>query len=292
MAARLTAFGLAALSAVLYGAMAVAIRSALRQGADSGAVTLGTTAVALVVALAVAAPWLPGALGWHGLWPFLAAGLVAPGLSQLAFVRAIASVGASRTAILVGVSPLLSALFAVTLLGEPLRAGLVVGTAAIVGGGLALVWTRTRSARLTALGATLGIAAAALIAVRDNFVRWADKGNDVSGLVAASAALLSATVAIAVLLVAARRPLLPAELRRAWRPVVVAGLLFGAAYAAVFVAFDHGRVTIVAPLYATESLWAVIWSAVVLGAAEAIGPRLVFAALLMVVGGALIGISR
>lgn len=272
--------------------MAVAIRTALRHGADSGAVTLGTTAVGLATALVLAAPRLSGAIGWHGLWPFLVAGLVAPGLSQLAFVRAVASVGASRTAILVGVSPLLSALFAVTLLDEPLRAGLVAGTAAIVGGGLALVWTRKPSARLTAIGATLGVAAAALIAVRDNFVRWADTGNDVSGLVAASAILASGTVAVAFLLVAARRPLLLPALRRAWRPVVVAGVLFGAAYAAVFVAFDHGRVTIVAPLYATESLWAVVWSAALLGAAEAIGPRLVLAALLMVAGGALIGVSR
>jgi drug/metabolite transporter (DMT)-like permease len=272
--------------------MAVAIRTALRHGADPGSVTLASTAVALATALVLAAPWLPGALAWHGLWPFLVAGLVAPGLSQLAFVRAIASVGASRTAILVGVSPLLSALFAVTLLGEPLRAGLVAGTAAIVGGGLALVWTRSPAARLTAIGAMLGIVAAALIAARDNFVRWADTGNDVSGVVAATAILLSGTLATALLLVASRRPLLPAGLRRAWRPVVVAGVLFGTAYSAVFVAFDHGRVTIVAPLYATESLWAVVWSATVLGAAEAIGPRLVLASVLMVAGGALIGVSR
>jgi drug/metabolite transporter (DMT)-like permease len=272
--------------------MAVAIRAALRHGADAGSVTFATTTVALATTLVLSAPWLPGAIGWHGLWPFLLAGLVAPGLSQLAFVRAIASVGASRTAILVGVSPVLSALFAVTLLDEPVRAGLVAGTAAIVGGGLALVWTRSPAARLTVLGATLGVAAAALIAARDNFVRWAETGNDVSGLVAASAILLSATAFIALLLAAARRPLLPAGLRRAWRPVVVAGVLFGTAYAAVFVAFDHGRVTIVAPLYATESLWAVLWSAAILGAAEAIGPRLVVAALLMVVGGALIGVSR
>jgi uncharacterized membrane protein len=54
-------------------------------------------------------------------------------------------------------------------------------------------------------------------------------------------------------------------------------------------AFDHGRVTIVAPLYGTESLWAVVISAVVLRRAEAVGLRLAAAALLVVAGGALIG---
>src|SRR5436190_3385221 len=103
------AFVLAAASAVLFGAMAVAIRASFRPGVDPEAVSLATTAGALAVCLVLAAPFL-GGLTWHGVWPFLVAGLVAPGLSQVLFVRAIEAVGASRTAILVGVSPLLSAL--------------------------------------------------------------------------------------------------------------------------------------------------------------------------------------
>ena len=285
------AFVLAALSAVLFGAMAVAIRVSFRPGVDPEAVSLATTAGALAVCLVLAAPFL-GGLTWHGVWPFLAAGLVAPGLSQVLFVRAIQAVGASRTAILVGVSPLLSALFAISLLGEPVRTGLVLGTVAIVGGAVALVSTRSAAARLTAAGAAAGILAAALISARDNVVRWADTGNAVPGVVAAAACLVSATALIAALLLARRRPLVPASLRPALRPLAAAALLFGLAYGAVFVAFDHGRVTIVAPLYATESLWAVVWSALVLRRAEAVGPRLVLASALMVAGGVLIGVSK
>ena len=285
------AFALAALSAVLFGAMAVAIRAAFGPTTDPEAVALATTAGALAVCVVFAAPFA-GGLSWHGVWPFLVAGLVAPGLSQVLFVRAVAAIGASRSAILIGVSPLLSALFAITLLGEPLRAGLVLGTIAVVGGGLALVTTRSAAARLTALGAAAGVVAAALISARDNFVRWADTGNDVPGVVAAAALLVSATTFIAAILLVDRRPLFPPALRATWRPLALASLLFGLAYAAVFVAFDHGRVTIVAPLYATESLWAVVWSALVLRRAEGVGPRLVLAAALMVVGGVLIGVSR
>ena len=50
--------------------------------------------------------------------------------------------------------------------------------------------------------------------------------------------------------------------------------------------------TIVAPLNATQSLWGVIFAAAFLGKREAIGPRLLAAALLVVAGGVLIGISR
>ena len=284
------AFVLAAVSAVLFGAMAVAIRASFRPGSDPEAVSFATTAGALVVCLVLAAPFL-GGLTWHGVWPFLVAGLVAPGLSQVLFVRAIGAIGASRTAILIGVSPLLSALFAISLLGEPVRAGLVLGTLAIVGGALALVSTRSAAARLTAAGATAGVLAASLISTRDNFVRWADTGNDVPGVVAATGCLVSATALIAALLLVRRRPLLPASLP-ALRPLAAAALLFGLAYGAVFVAFDHGRVTVVAPLYATESLWAVVWSALLLKRAEGVGLRLVLAAALMVAGGVLIGVSR
>ena len=50
--------------------------------------------------------------------------------------------------------------------------------------------------------------------------------------------------------------------------------------------------TIVAPLNATQSLWGVIFAALFLGRREAIGPRLVAAAVVIVAGGVLIGMNR
>jgi uncharacterized membrane protein len=59
------------------------------------------------------------------------------------------------------------------------------------------------------------------------------------------------------------------------------------------VAFDHGRVSIVAPLNATQSLWAVVCSALLIGRHhEAISRRLVTAGVLVVAGGSVIGIVR
>jgi uncharacterized membrane protein len=76
--------------------------------------------------------------------------------------------------------------------------------------------------------------------------------------------------------------------RQAFRPFLLSGLVYGASYACLYSAFDRGRVTIVAPLVATESLWAVLISMVVLRRSERIGPRLLVAAALVVTGGALI----
>jgi hypothetical protein len=45
-------------------------------------------------------------------------------------------------------------------------------------------------------------------------------------------------------------------------------------------------------LNATQSLWAVAFAAIALGGTEAIGSRLVVASVLIVAGGALIGVGR
>jgi len=49
---------------------------------------------------------------------------------------------------------------------------------------------------------------------------------------------------------------------------------------------------VVAPLNATQSLWAVVFAALLYRHSEAIGRRTVLAGLLVVVGGALVGVTR
>ena len=71
-----------------------------------------------------------------------------------------------------------------------------------------------------------------------------------------------------------------------------AGLCFGASYVLLFEAFYRGRVSVVAPLVATESLWGVLFSVLLLRRTEAVGARLVLGAVLIVSGGVLIGLSR
>jgi drug/metabolite transporter (DMT)-like permease len=282
---------LAAGAALSFGALAVTIRISLQPPIDAVTASLVTTflAGACCVALAAATGDLTG-FDWVDTLPFFVTGLFAPGISQIFFTRAVGVIGPSRTAVLVGVSPVLSAAIAVTMLDEPVRAALVVGTLLVVAGGTLLVRERRGSAGLLSLGVVLGLSAALLFAIRDNLVRWAARGSDVPGFVSASASLISATVVI--LLVVAARPHAGARIRQAFRPFVLSGLVYGVSYACLYSAFDRGRVTIVAPLVATESLWAVLISIVVLRRAERIGVRLLVATALVVGGGALISSFR
>src|SRR5205814_10542214 len=202
--------------------------------------SLVTTVIAGVIcaALAVLSGDFSGVV-WRDTWPFFLTGLFAPGISQILFTRAVGVIGPSRTAIVVGISPVLSAAIAVTVLGEPLHVALAAGTLLVVAGGTLLVRERGGPAAMLSLGIALGLGAALLFSVRDNLVRWAARGNDVPGFVAASASLISATVVI--LLVVALRPRATERIRQAFRPFVLSGLVYGVSYACLYSAFDRGR---------------------------------------------------
>jgi drug/metabolite transporter (DMT)-like permease len=274
-------------AAASFGALAVTIRLALRPPLDAETGSLVTTflAGACCVALAAATGDFAG-LDSADTWPFFVTGLFAPGISQIFFTRAVGLIGPSRTAVFVGVSPVLSAAIAVIVLDEPVHVALVVGTLLIVAGGTLLVRERLRPGALLSAGIALALGAALLFAIRDNLVRWAARGSDVPGFVAASASLVSACVVIGVIVLAKHDAV--GRVGRTFRPFVLSGLVYGVSYACLYSAFDRGRVTVVAPLVATESLWAVLISMVVLRRSERIGVRLLVAAILVVGGGALI----
>ena len=278
-------------AALSFGALAVTIRLALQPPIDAEAASLVTTFLAGVVCIALAVATRDFAdLDWADTWPFFVTGLFAPGISQILFTRGVGVIGPSRTAVLVGVSPVLSAAIAVIVLDEPLHIALVIGTLLVVAGGTLLVRERGRPVTQLRIGIALGLSAALLFAIRDNLVRWAARGSDVPGFVAASASLLSATLVISMVVLL--RPDATARVGRAFRPFVLSGAVYGVSYACLYSALDRGRVTVVAPLVATESLWAVLISMVVLRKSEHIGPRLLLAAALVVSGGALISAFR
>lgn len=286
----MAAIALALVSAVLFGAMAVALRVALDHRPDVPLATLGTMAAALVVALVAAAAEAP-ARGVHaaGSWPFALAGLAQPGVGQLLATLAVREAGASRTSVMFGSAPLVSVAIALVLLGEPVRAPLVAGAVLVVAGGVALVGERERPRQVRPIGLVYAFAVTLLFSIRDNLIRWLSRGTETPPGVAAAASLLAAAAVLALVLGPrlARRP----SLREAL-PFLGVGLLFGLSYVCLFEAYFRGRVTVVSPLVASESLWAVVLSLLLLRRHERVGTRLVAGALLVVAGGALIGATR
>jgi len=246
----------------------------------------------VVSAIGLATGAFAGRIDARDVLVFAAIGAGVPGLSQIAFVQAIRHAGAARTAVLIGVAPLLSFVLAAAFLGESVNAGLISGAALIVAAGASLSFERRKPPGYQALGALLAVICAGLFAVRDTLVRWASGEAVLDPLVRTVVSLAAAALVVGTWTWLTRRSRAPVQKSAALRSFAPAGICLGAAYLCLIVALDRGRVTIVAPLNATQSLWGVIFAAALLGRREAIGPRLLAAAVLVVAGGVLIGISR
>jgi drug/metabolite transporter (DMT)-like permease len=266
--------------------MSVALRMGLQRELDVALGTITTLAVALAVGLVAVALEAP-ARGLHlsSAWPFLLAGLLSPGLAQIFVTVGIRDSGASRVSMVFGTAPLVSVTIALIFLGEPPRVPLLAGAVLVVAGGVELARERDRPAHLNRFGLVLAFLGAALFAIRDNVVRHLAAGST-----AVPPAVAAVTALVGGMLVAAtwaRR-----RISRRWLSFVPAGLLFGGSYLALFEAYYRGRVTVVAPLVAIESLVGVALAALFLRDSELVGKRLLVGAALIVAGGALIGATR
>jgi drug/metabolite transporter (DMT)-like permease len=283
----MTAVALGAVSAFLFGAMTVLVRIALRTGVAPEVGSLFTILPAAAVTLGVTL-----ALGdWNiaSAWPFVLAGLLAPGIAQILFTFGVRDAGASRTSVTVGTAPLFAVATALVFLDEPLVAGLLVGAALIVTGGILLASDRARPEHFKRIGLVYALIGTAAFATRDTLVRWlVTDATDVPPVLAASVAMLTGAVVALVFVLWRQAPVT----RSAARSFVPAGLCYGLSYVCLFEAFARGRVSVVSPIVATESLWGVTLSWLVLRQTEHVGRRLVAGAVLVVAGGVLIGIYR
>jgi drug/metabolite transporter (DMT)-like permease len=284
---------LSLLSAVCFGGYSVGIRLGQARVADldAGVCAVITTAATVVVPVAVVAQ--PERLDAGELWPFFAIGLVVPGLTQFLYQRAIRAAGAARPAVVVGAAPLLSVLLALVFLDEPVQAALLAGTVLVVAGTMLLATERGRPRHVRRVGLVLAGVCTMLFAARDNLVRLASQHGDAAPLPAAAAPILAGAVTAWLILAAAPSagPRL-ARVRAAWRPMVPAGLAFAGGLSLLVLAFTQGRVSVVAPLNATQSLFAVWLAHLAFPSSERVGRRVVASAVLVVAGAAIVAATR
>ena len=284
----MTAIGLACLSAFLFGAMSVGLRMGLNRYPDVELATVATVIGAFAVAVVAMVAEAPArSVHVSAAWPFLLAGLMQPGIGQLFVTLSIREAGASRASVVLGSAPLASVTIALLLLGEPFKWPLIIGAVLIVGGGVELARDRSRPAHVRRRGYLFAFIATILFSVRDNLTRWLAGSTSVPPGTAAAAALAGGMVLILLVLGPRVRS------RVALRPMVPflgVGLLFGLSYVSLFEAYYRGRVSIVSPLVATESLWGVALSLLLIRHTELVGRRVLIGAALIVAGGALIGI--
>jgi uncharacterized membrane protein len=259
----------------------------IRRGASA------MTLIAFVTefAIALAAGERPGDLS-GSVWPFVVAGAVAPGVSQILILRAVQDIGPSRATMLVGASPVLASMIAIVLLDEPFRVALALGTLAVAAGVVVLARERGPAQRFFRLGTLFAAFAALLFAVRDNLFRWSERGlSPAPPLLGATVSLGAGALILTVWALSTGR-LDQRESTPVFLAYLPAGLLVAFSYAALVAALDRGKVTIVSPLTATQGLWAVLISWLLVGQREAIGRRILLSATLLVAGAAVVSSSR
>ena len=111
--------------------------------------------------------WLAGTGTSDGRWPYLLAGLLAPGIAQILFTFGVRDAGASRTSVTSGPAPLFAVATALLFLDEPLVAGLILGAALIVTGGIVLASDRARPEHFKRIGLVYALLGTIAFATRD-----------------------------------------------------------------------------------------------------------------------------
>ena len=273
--------------------MSVTVRMGLRRGASAEDASLVTalTAVAVTASIALVAIAAGAHVSPGDLWPFLVTGILAPGLSQLFFFRAVRDAGASRTSVVVGIAPLVAVAIALVALDEPARPLLLFAALAVVAGSVALGFEPERPADFKRAGVLFALLTTLLFATRDDLLRALATGTKAPALPAAAVAMAAGAATLTAFLVAGRRVSI-AGARASAPSFVLPGLLFGTSYAFLFEAYYRGRVTVVSPLVATESLFGVLFAVLLLRRSELVGRHVLVGAALVVAGAALIGGTR
>jgi drug/metabolite transporter (DMT)-like permease len=272
-------------SALGFGVAGVLLRRGLEYtGPVSAAVVSVSVTTALIWAITVVTTPLDRLLTWR-IWPFLVAGLVAPGLARLFFFMGVDRIGVARAFSLMAGAPLFAVVLAIAFLGERPGPLLLVGAMAIVTGGVLLArrsheekpWRR-RDMILPLLGA-LGFA------VRDNLSRWGFREYG-DALTAAAAATVT-SLAMMWLVAGVRRAKLDLP-GVALVLLVSSGLFEGVAYLTMWRALAIGDVSVVSPLVNSHSIVAIALSAIFLRDLERVTWRIALAAALIVSGVALV----
>ena len=280
---------LALLSSFVLASATILIRLGLRGGGPFTGywidLVVGAVGIWLVVALAGGASEVSAA----GVAYFVLAGLVGTVAGRLLRFFAIDAVGASITAALMNLTPLVSSALAFLLLGErvtvPVVLGilvLVIGTTLVSAGGQRV---GVRPGRL--LLPVLSAACLGLVAVIRK-VGLTDTGPVVGFAVNVTTALVAFT---GFLLVSGQREAMVCRGRNL-AIFIAAGIAENLSVLLVVVALSMGTVSVVAPLASVSPIFVLVLSLVFLRDIEALNGRIVLGTVLTVAGAGLITALR
>ncbi|MBI2177962.1 MAG: DMT family transporter [Candidatus Tectomicrobia bacterium] len=221
------------------------------------------------------------------LW-FVGLGIFMPGLVRAIQVEGIKRIGAAPSGILRGLAPFVSTTMAVILLGERPSLRVAAGTCAIIAGLVVLSVRRGELRSWNLTGVVCGLLATFIWSVRDVVIRHAAPRVGYEGL---AIFVMSATSMLAMGMgcLLADRGAFGRAARRGVVGFVLVGLASFGALITLFAALRHGEVVVVTPIVSTQPLFVLLFAPLLLRGMETVTRLMVLGALLIVLGGALIG---
>lgn len=254
--------------------------------------TTPTTAVVVSIVFTGAVLWIAAALtaplsqiATIAVWPFVIAGLLAPGLARLLVYVGIDRIGAARSSAIMPVGPFSAIVLAVVFLGERPSGSLLLGAVCIVAGTILLsrqerggrAWRR-RDLIFPLLGAIA-------FGLRDVISRWGLQSFPHPAVAAVVATMTSAVLIAAF--AGRRRGELRAD-RVGVGLLLVTGTFEALGSLALWAALAVGHVSVVTPLAHAQPMFTVVLAAILLRDIEQVTWRVAVATPIMVAGAILV----
>lgn len=285
---------LALLTAALWGASSPISKRGLERGGTPFQVALTVVTVSTILywsAILIRGERLLGH-SVEALALFVFTGLLGTAIARVVSFTGVQRVGASVNSAGVNTRPVFATVGAVLFLGETLTLQTGVGILVVVAGLIAIALSRggdIRGWRVTDLAFPLG---AAMAFATGNVVRrFGLTTTDITPLEGVALNETAGLVGLlAYVLVRHRgnvRGFLAAP-RSAYRWFVAAGVISAVALFSLFEALSRGRVVVVDPISSPTSLFAILFTALLLREVERVTPRLIVGAVLVVTGVVLI----
>lgn len=275
---------LSLVTAFCYGLNAVLIRKGMK---NSNPLT-GTFVAALVQVLIMLGLTIlfPSTLSWIGIAFFVAAGILAGTLGRLTNYMSIERLGVPISASIIGSSPLFSMFFAILLIGEEVTMAVLIGTVLVVVG---IIFTRIRkdegnitksSFILPLLAATFYGASSPVRKIGLNILPEPVLGS----LVGAVATFVFFS---AYFVTDSGRNTLKLH-KDSISYFTVSGVIVSIGWISMFTAQMAGSVSVVSTLIATNPLFSLVLSLILLRGTEEIHWRTIVGCIIIVVGASII----
>ena len=282
---------LALICSVFYASALVSARAGMRYSTPTTVTLVSILMQNLLLWSAIVLTGGVHAVPLTGVLLFTLVGIFQLGVRLLAY-SGVEKIGASRSAALQSVSPLISAAIAIAILGEPTTLLIILGTVLVVAGIVLISWkSEGQLASFRFWHLLLPIGAAFLTGINHPIRRYVlTMANEPLFFSA-----LMGTVSLGGFLV--YLAVSPQSQRLVWNrsalgPFLATGVCETTSILLIITAISMGRVVIVAPIAASYPVWSLILSAVFLRDVESINWKVIAGILSVVAGNFAIHLGR